>query len=164
MKIILEGVDGVGKTSLALKISKMMGLEYQHDSAPRTYEDYWQEMNNGIPRVYDRFFFGQFAGYQSSSERLLTYPELYSLMSLAKEKGIVVIVCYDKVENIVKRFKHNNSDQFWMDKVGVSSVEEFIEKIQGGFLAIAKTAGGNVNFLDMANIVRIEKEVPKANE
>lgn len=165
MKIILEGVDGVGKTSLALKLAKLLNLEYQHDSAPRTYTEYWEELNNGIPRVYDRFFFGQFAGYQTDKERLLTYPELYSLVNFAKENGILIIVCYDKVENIVKRFKHNNSDKFWMEKVGVSSVEEFITKIQEGFLKMS-TLGGNktVNLLDMSKIVRIEKEVPRVDD
>lgn len=161
MKIILEGVDGVGKTTLALKLSKALGLEYQHDSAPRSYQEYWKELNNNIPRVYDRFFFGQFAGYQSDKERLLTYPELYSLIQFAKDKGVVIIVCKDKVENIAKRFKHNNSDKFWMDKVGVKSVEEFIERIQSGFLEVAKTGGEYINIIDMGDIVRVEKEVPR---
>ena len=164
MKIILEGVDGVGKTSLALKLSKLFNLEYQHDSSPRTYNDYWEELNNDIPRVYDRFFFGQFAGYQSNEERLLTYPQLYSLINHAKENGILIILCYDKVESIVKRFKYNNSDKFWMDKMGVSSVEEFVEKIQNGFLAVAKLGGKAVQFLDMSGVVRIEKDVPRQDE
>lgn len=164
MKIILEGVDGVGKTSLALKLSKLFNLEYQHDSAPRTYEEYWKELNNGIPRVYDRFFFGQFAGYQSEKERLINYPELYSLINFSKDNGILILVCHDKVESIAKRFKYNNSDKFWMDKVGVSSVEEFIERIQNGFLEVAKLGGKAVQLLDMSGIVRIEKDVPKPNE
>lgn len=161
MKIILEGVDGVGKTSLALKLSKVFGLEYQHDSAPRSYEEYWKELNNDIPRVYDRFFFGQFAGYQSDKERLLTYPELYSLIQFSHDNSVMIIVCVDKVENISKRFKYNNSDKFWMDKVGVTSVEEFIEQIQDGFLEVAKLGGKSVQFLDMSGIIRIEKDVPK---
>jgi thymidylate kinase len=164
MKIILEGVDGVGKTSLALKLAKTLNLEYQHDSAPRSYEEYWKELNNGIPRVYDRFFFGQFAGYQSDKERLLTYPELYSLINFAKENSIMIIVCHDKVESIAKRFKYNNSDKFWMEKVGVSSVEDFIERIQKGFMDVAKLGGKAVHFLDMRRIVRVEKDVPRDYE
>ena len=90
---------------------------------------------------------------------------LFRSVNFAKENGILIIVCYDKVENIVKRFKHNNSDKFWMEKVGVSSVEEFITKIQEGFLKMS-TLGGNktVNLLDMSKIVRIEKEVPRVDD
>lgn len=157
MKIIIEGCDGVGKTTLAKKISELLNLEYQHDDAPRTYEEYYRELNNNIPRVYDRFFFGQFAGYQKEEERLVSKIELVDLVRLAKEKGVVIIVCTDSIDNIVKRFKHNDSDKEWMDKVGVGSVVEFVEKIQKGFLNIVlETDRDYINILDMSKIVNKE--------
>lgn len=158
MKFVIEGCDGVGKTTFAKKIAELFNLEYQHDSAPRTYEEYFREINNGIPRVYDRFFFGQFAGYQKEEERLINRVELLNLIQEAKRNNVIVILCYDSVKDIVKRFKHNDSDIEWMNKMGVKSVKEFVEKIQTGFINIAKEVGKNyVHFLDMSKIVKFDK-------
>lgn len=153
MKVIIEGVDGVGKTTLAKQIAKLFNLEYCHDSKPRTLKDYYEELTNGKDRVYDRFFFGQFAGYQSKSERLINKMELGALIEVCKEQGIPIIVCYDKVENILKRFKHNDSDVEWMKKTGFNSAEEFITRIQNGFLKIAKVGDTYINYLDMSKVI-----------
>lgn len=165
MKFIIEGCDGVGKTTFAKKIAKLFNLEYQHDSAPRTYEEYFRELNNGIPRVYDRFFFGQFAGYQSEDERLINKVELIDLLNLAKRNNVVIILCVDKVSNIVKRFKHNDSDVEWMNKMKVNSVVEFVGKIQRGFINIASEVGKSyVHFLDMSKIVDFKEEAVPEDE
>lgn len=154
MKVIIEGVDGVGKTTLAKQIAKLFNLEYCHDSKPRTYKEYAEELSNGKDRIYDRFFFGQFAGYQSESERLLDRHSLSQLIDMyCVGQGVVIIVCYDKVENILKRFKHNDSDIEWMKKTGFNSAEEFITKIQQGFLDIAKIGGAYINYIDMSKVI-----------
>ena len=156
MKVIIEGVDGVGKTTLAKKMAELFNLEYSHDSKPRTYKEYVEELSNGKDRIYDRFFFGQFAGYQSADERLVNNYELVSLLNYCQSNGIIVIVCYDKVENILKRFKYNDSDVEWMNKTGFNSAKEFITKIQEGFLNIAKLGGTYINYLDMSKVIPSE--------
>ena len=153
MKIILEGVDGVGKTTLAKKLAEVLRLEYCHDSKPRTYKEYLEELYNGKDRIYDRFFFGQFAGYQSAEERLISENDLRCLIDICKINGFPIILCYDKVENIVKRFKHNDDDKEWMEKTGFNNVEEFIRTIQTGFLDIAKVGGNYVNYLNMGKVI-----------
>ena len=153
MKVIIEGVDGVGKTTLAKRIAKMFNLQYSHDSCPRTFEEYRDELLNGANKVYDRFFFGQFAGYQSKSEKLISESELKDLIGIAKEKGVLIMLCYDKVENISKRFKHNEDDIKWMEKTGFTSIEEFIRHIQTGFLNIAKVGGDYINYIDMEQVI-----------
>lgn len=157
MKIIIEGVDGVGKTTLAKKIAELFNLEYCHDSKPRTFEEYKHELTWEDDKVYDRFFFGQFAGYQSESERLLDYRQLEELIHIAKEQGVVIIVCYDKVNRILKRFKHNDSDIEWMNKTGFKSVRAFIKSIQDGFLKIAKLGGDYINYIDMSRLIPNEQ-------
>ena len=154
MKVIIEGVDGVGKTTLAKRIADMFNLQYSHDSRPRTFEEYRDELLNGANKVYDRFFFGQFAGYQSKSERLISESELKDLIGLAKEKGVLILLCYDKVENIVSRFKHNEDDKEWMKKTGYTSIEEFVRHIQTGFLNVAKIGGDYINYIDMEQVIR----------
>lgn len=158
MKIIIEGCDGVGKTTLAQRLADMFNLQYSHDSCPRTFKEYQVEMLNGIPRVYDRFFFGQFAGYQTSKERILSIEELKELLNLAKEKGIIILLCYDKVENILKRFKHNEDDKIWMEKTGYASPEEFIQHIQEGFLKIAELGGDYINYICMEDVIKYDNK------
>ncbi len=157
MKVIIEGVDGVGKTTLAKQIAKIFNLEYCHDSKPRTFDEYKYELTYEDDKVYDRFFFGQFAGYQSESERLITKEQLKVLIDIAKEQGVVIMVCYDKVDNIVKRFKHNDSDVEWMQKTGYNSVREFIKNIQQGFIDISRLGGNYINYIDMSRLIPNEQ-------
>ena len=157
MKVIIEGVDGVGKTTLAKQIAKMFNLDYCHDSKPRTYLEYKNAIMCEDNKVYDRFFFGQFAGYQSTSERLITITELESLIDLAKEHGVVILVCYDKVENILKRFKNNDSDTEWMKKTGFENAENFIRTIQQGFMDISRVGGDYINYIDMSRLIPNEQ-------
>lgn len=153
MKVIIEGVDGVGKTTLAKKIAELFNLKYCHDNKPRTYTEYLKELSNGKDCIYDRFFFGQFAGYQSKDERLLTEEELDYLINFCKQTGVVIIVCHDTVENIMKRFKYNKSDKKWMEKTGFKTPEEFIETIQNGFLRTASRGLSYINYLDMSKVI-----------
>lgn len=152
MKVIIEGVDGVGKTTLAKHIAKMFDLEYNHDSCPRDFKAYKEELLNHKNRVYDRFFFGQFAGYQTKSETLLSKKELKKLINIAKDNGVIILLCYDSIDSIVKRFKNNGDDIKWMIKTGFNSVTDFVTHIQNGFLEIAKVGGAYINYIDMSKV------------
>lgn len=87
MLIVLEGCDGVGKTTLAKQLQKLLDAKIIHCSSttPNDY-DYFKNIiisSRGQVVIADRFCYGQFV-YQQESERPLgrEMPSLDALHAL----------------------------------------------------------------------------------
>lgn len=80
MMIVLEGADGVGKTTLAGLLANIMDAEILHETKPRPFAHYYQVIQQAKYRniIADRFFWGQFV-YQEPKERCLSLKQLRDL-------------------------------------------------------------------------------------
>lgn len=94
MLIVLEGVDGAGKTFLANTLALMLDARIIHHSKPQTFSDYATviEQSKSENIIADRFFWGQFV-YQRPEERLLSEVSLLQLEAMLHDtKGKLVYV------------------------------------------------------------------------
>lgn len=108
MLIVLEGADGVGKTTLAQLLSQILDAEIIHSTAetPNDWDYFKGIMDEAKTRniIADRFFWGQFV-YQDRSERHLTFEQLHELESqLKSDGGKLIYVCAP--EHIIRERLH----------------------------------------------------------
>lgn len=102
MLIVLEGVDGVGKTTLATLLSKTMnaGIIHATRETPNDWDWFSEIMDLARDRniIADRFFWGQFV-YQNPDERNLNPEQLHELEHrLNQEGGHMIYVTADPVD------------------------------------------------------------------
>lgn len=102
MLIVLEGVDGVGKTTLATLLSKTMnaGIIHATRETPNDWKWFSEIMDLAKDRniIADRFFWGQFV-YQNPEERKLSWEQLHELEHrLNQEGGHMIYVTADPAD------------------------------------------------------------------
>lgn len=108
MRVIIEGVDRIGKTTIAKKIAKKHKLDYIHciKEDPTDFDFYFQTLrkNNFI---FDRHFIGEMIYPMIfDREKKLSADEFTKIMEYCKEENIVVIILYtDDHELLNKRMK-----------------------------------------------------------
>ena len=106
MIIILEGVDGVGKTTLAELLANIHNAEVVHATreTPNDWDYFFGILDSSYGRniIADRSFWGQFA-YQKKEERKLTREELHMLEGAVMRSGGVIIYVTANKEDIEAR-------------------------------------------------------------
>ena len=114
MKIILEGPDGAGKTTLANQLMEKYGAKYFHSSSKtENTQDYHIDLlfNEGNV-VYDRFFIGEYV-YSAVFDRQckLNNHDLLFLSSLADSQKCLIVVLYtSNVYSIFNRLNHRGGE------------------------------------------------------
>lgn len=82
MLIVLEGVDGSGKTTLAALLSRALNAKVIHATreTKNTFAWFYETITESRERniIADRFFWGQFV-YQNTNERKLSWEGLSDL-------------------------------------------------------------------------------------
>ena len=106
MLIVLEGVDGSGKTTLANELAAILGADIIHctKDTPNDW-DYFSaiiSMSEDRHIIADRFCYGQFV-YQDEADRHLTEHELRGLEMRLDEAGARVVYVYAPEEVIQAR-------------------------------------------------------------
>lgn len=106
MMIVLEGIDGVGKTTLANLLSKSLnaGIIHATRETPNDWAWFNELMDLAKDRniIMDRSFWGQFA-YQDPEDRKLTWEQLHELEHrLEQEGGKLIYVTADPVDIITR--------------------------------------------------------------
>lgn len=113
MMIVLEGVDGAGKTTLANILAKIYnaGIVHATRETPNNWAWFSELMNVARDRnvIMDRSFWGQFV-YQDPEERKLSWEQLHELEHrLEQEDGKLIYVTADD-EDILKRLSDRAED------------------------------------------------------
>ena len=121
MKIILEGCEGVGKTTLAEKLVKKYNLDYVHitNKDPNDYMFYRETMRKEDV-LYDRHFIGEMI-YPKVFNRKgnLKKEQLRKLIKFSKNNGVVVLVLTADLDIVQKRIKERNKykPDFILEKI-----------------------------------------------
>lgn len=111
MLIVLEGCDGVGKTTIARNLAQLMNARIIHCTAhtPNDYKFFKSIIDASKYQniIADRFCYGQFV-YQSEEERHLTNAELTQLELDMIEAGAKVIHVHAPVDEVKARLRYRN--------------------------------------------------------
>ena len=106
MMIVLEGIDGVGKTTLANLLSKTYnaGIIHATRETPNDWAWFNELMDLARDRniIMDRSFWGQFV-YQDPEERKLTWKQLHELEHRLDQEGGKLIYVTATNEDIKSR-------------------------------------------------------------
>jgi thymidylate kinase len=111
MFIILEGVDGVGKTTLGKKLAERNNMSYVHFSAPANqqeadaqFEMYKKFLNDNNNIVIDRCWYSdQVYGPIFRGKATITPEQQAKLEEILVEKGCQIYYCYDTAANVIRR-------------------------------------------------------------
>lgn len=106
MLIVLEGCDGVGKSTIARSLAKILNARIIHctTTTPNDYNFFKNiiDISKAQNIIADRFCYGQFV-YQTQAERHLTWEELTQLELDMAEAGAKVIYVKASVEEVCRR-------------------------------------------------------------
>lgn len=108
MMIVLEGIDGVGKTTLANLLSKTYdaGIIHATRETPNDWAWFNELMDLAKDRniIMDRSFWGQFV-YQEPDERKLSWEQLHELEHRLYQEGGRIIYVTANTTDIIERLR-----------------------------------------------------------
>ena len=133
MNIIIEGCDGTGKSTMAKHLCERFGLQYWHESQPRTLEEYKQMLEYG-GFVFDRFCFGQFV-YNTQEQQRMTLEELALLIHDVFPATSTVLLYVDAhtdtiIQRLIKRGEGN-------EKI-IPEMTKYIKNIRGTYRSVLR--------------------------
>ncbi len=128
MIIIIEGIDGSGKTELAKQISKQTKYPIIHRSNPKTEEEkqlmmgeYLQAIKNNKNVIFDRCWYSELAyGPVMRDASIITYPQMYALERMLAKTGALIIHCTGQANVLWQRCQKRGEDY-------IVSKDDFLE-------------------------------------
>ena len=117
MIIIIEGIDGAGKTMLANKLRDQTGYMILHrshktDADPnRVFDEYMQVIESGKNCIMDRAWYSEMVyGPVMRDASLINYPQMYALEKALAKRGAIVIHCTGSLKSLWKRCMERGED------------------------------------------------------
>lgn len=124
MLIVLEGADGVGKSTIAKRLARILNARIIHCTKDTPNDlTYFRSILYASEEqhiIADRFCYGQFV-YQSEEERKLTQDELYRLEADMLNMGAKVIYVTASEKTIEARLNKRN-------EIPMYPVKELLER------------------------------------
>lgn len=124
MLIILEGADGVGKSTIAKRLARILNARIIHCTKDTPNDlAYFRSILYASEEqhiIADRFCYGQFV-YQSEEERKLTQDELYRLEADMLNMGAKVVYVTASEKTIEARLNKRN-------EIPMYPVKELLER------------------------------------
>lgn len=113
MKIIIEGVDGAGKTTLAKILAEKYGLEIchctQHDPADFYF---YRETLRKENVIWDRHTIGELIYPLIFNRKAqITDVEAKAVIDIAKSEGVKIFVLTAPLETLYKRLRTRDKDE-----------------------------------------------------
>jgi thymidylate kinase len=101
MILIIEGIDGAGKTMLAEQLSRQTGYPIIHRVKPKTDEEkqrmmgeYLQAIKAGKNMIFDRCWYSEMAyGPVMRDASVISFPQMYELEKILAKQGALIIYC-----------------------------------------------------------------------
>lgn len=128
-KIIVEGIDGAGKTTYIERLVKenpKMNYKVIHVTrqTPNDYNYFLRLLFSEDNIIFDRFCYGQFV-YQAKGDRRLSINGLLNLEHYMKTLEVEVIYLYSDIEACLINCKKDNQDSYY--------TYEYLEKLDNRF-------------------------------
>lgn len=158
MRILIEGCDGVGKTTLAKILAEKYNLDYCHCTQNDliSKEFYLHSLNkNNI--VWDRHFIGEMI-YPKLFKRdqMLTKRDFFNICTKIKELNVIVLVLTTDVLTIRERLdKRGTEHKIIYDNIKLINDQFLKIAINNNFVII------NGDFLNLKAIFEIIDQVVK---
>ena len=129
-KIIIEGCDKVGKTTLAKKLSKKYKLDVLHfNRYDKTNHIFYSQTMKKTNYIFDRHFIGEMIyPFIFNRKKQLNKEQFEKLLKQANDENVKIIVLYETDEVLLKRIKKENYKE----------VKDNFLKINNMFIDIAK--------------------------
>lgn len=111
MIIIIEGVDGSGKTMLAEQLQEQTGYKLIHRSKPESEEEkqqmlkmYIDLITAGEDVIFDRCWYSEIVyGQIMRDESHISMQQMYDLEVLVAKVGGIIIHCTGKIDTLWQR-------------------------------------------------------------
>lgn len=118
MIVILEGVDGSGKTTLANQLSKQTKYPIVHRSNPKSEEDkkrmmgeYIQLIKSNKNVIFDRCWYSEMAyGPVMRDKSYIDFPQMYELERMLAKNGAMIVHCTGPASVLWKRCQTRGED------------------------------------------------------
>lgn len=113
MRIILEGADGTGKTTLAKILADKYGLEIQHCTADDPKDFYfYKESLRKENIIWDRHTIGELIyPIVFDREAKITPYEAKAIIDIAKAEGVYIFVLTSSPESLKRRFENRSKEE-----------------------------------------------------
>ena len=123
-KIVVEGVDGTGKSTLSKSIGEEFNLQIQHYHAPSDhfsfYDNYMYNLENKDNTIFDRFFLSEIA-YSKFLNRdcKIKDHEIEKLIDQCKKQDVVFVFIIAKNQDQLDIIKNRleDEDKHYTDKI-----------------------------------------------
>lgn len=126
MRIILEGPDASGKSTLAVALSEKLGWPIEHCGPPsdEAFKEYYRLLSLPSNRIYDRFFHGEMVyGPLLRGKSQITHTEMFYLETLALPA--LIIWCTAPAHIIAQRLAQKQQRDE-IDTVVLERAEQFV--------------------------------------
>ena len=118
MIIIIEGVDGSGKTMLAQQISRQTKYPIVHRTKPKDegekalmMGEYLQAVRSSKNIIFDRCWYSEMAyGPVMRDKSYISYPQMYELEKQLARVGALIIYCTGAESMLWKRCQTRGED------------------------------------------------------
>jgi broad-specificity NMP kinase len=117
--LIIEGADGVGKTTAALRLCTMSGLERRHMSRPPEDYDHLSEYVDGVHRgVQDRYHLGSIVyGRMLGRGTYPTAAEMRLVQAYLRWQGCLVVVLTADRPWLEERLLQNPKEEMYSNEL-----------------------------------------------
>lgn len=118
MRIILEGPDLAGKTTLAKRLAKETRLPIFHKGPPQQEPLFEYEPQSFPPGIYDRFHLGEVVyGPILRGGSGLAPAQLLHVQKFLESRGAITVVLLPSFETITERYKAIGDDMLSFDQI-----------------------------------------------
>lgn len=128
IRLIIEGIDGSGKTTLSEFLAKKYGLEYGHASSLTENDFKWHKKNIAKDKIiWDRYHLGEMIWpFVFGRNPKMNEKEFNKLLKYMEKKGVILMITQPDIKIARSRvLKRDANDTFDIKKMQLAN-ERFL--------------------------------------